>query len=455
MPHRPGPEDAEGSQHAFPQDAPPSYDAVFSSEPSSSAASTSASGSGSTSRPPPSPRDEKKSPRPPLPPEKQGPTAPPKHPYVADGPPLTFPEPPKNWVSATFRTTSYKKQIRAAVVEYVRDLVKHGSNVSWARAHSVLAQCKSACYKQGLVFSDVLQDDVLEGHSIFYWVVIQRPSALFPAIAQPETQDLLSLLLRFAVPLKLQTFQQLRQACLVNDDQALFQRLQLSGEVLALKDARPSALFGHVGHRDRVSIQLNAEDEKAFAVNFALHNFHQRMMISKRIDLDFIAKSRLWRLSFCTVNENRPCIAPDGEWCFAVSIMDASPATPFDSQLSFIPPASQNPTSSRSKVRQALSPNSGSSSRRTASSSPSFFDAFKPEKPPSLRVKRAQDLVSINNNSDKSKVPSEEAAPIRDCIHGDSLLTQSSSLYGNEGVLNCRWEVRLVAPEDDGWCVIC
>jgi hypothetical protein len=85
-----------------------------------------------------------------------------------------------------------------------------------------LDSCSEACYAYDISFSSLLQERSIEYHTPLYWAVIMRP---------PEPldldHDLVILLLHCSTPLTTETISDIRHACTLTSDQALFQHLRL------------------------------------------------------------------------------------------------------------------------------------------------------------------------------------------------------------------------------------
>ncbi|KAH8823265.1 hypothetical protein DL96DRAFT_1617063 [Flagelloscypha sp. PMI_526] len=473
---------------------PPAYEDILldsvsaassSSGPSARTSPVTPSSARSTSLSPPS--------LPPRPsPIRQKRPAPPSHPTntnVAERVHLAFPDPPTHWLKSRFQSSQYKSQLRGVIVEYIRDFVRKSLETSYARGESILSQCKNVCIREGMVFSDILQENILEDHTPLYWLVIQHPSSRYPQVSRRDVQDSLSLLLRFTSPLKPETVSQLRHACLVNDDHPLFYRLMVAPELRTVSEGNADLLYGRRGPLDLIDVHSSRDDSKAFIVQLTIHNFHQRMMVSKQVELDFIAKSRMWRVSFRTTEKSKPSEIPEHEWWFSVSLLDESLPTTFDSQLVFIPPSPESnsrrshrrvhsltpppSTPSTFKSNSLPIPNhpyntlSASSQTLTTQKSSSFISLLTTSKPigqpksPNLRVRTTKDLASSDRKRPFGSMK-EVLVSLKESSYGDVLMDKPTPgnapvLFGRNGELRCRWEVRLGVPEgggDDG-CIIC
>jgi hypothetical protein len=105
-----------------------------------------------------------------------------------------------------------------------------------------------------------------------------------------QIPDLLTALLSHSTPLTQETISDVRVACLVTSDQALFQRLRMSPEFSKIS-GRDEMLLGASLPMDDIFVEDVSGDEGAFAVDFEIVQFQKRMMVSKEIVLEFIARS--------------------------------------------------------------------------------------------------------------------------------------------------------------------
>jgi hypothetical protein len=124
-----------------------------------------------------------------------------------------------------------------------------------------------------------------------------------------------------------------RLACLLTSDQVLFQRLRSSPEFEPLSPTDAMLLDATIPPDD-ICVENVDGVEGAFIVDFAVVRFLKRMLVSKSVVLDFIARNRMWRLSFnvTTQEQRRPGLQP-GAWYVSLSLLENSPPTWIDSRL--------------------------------------------------------------------------------------------------------------------------
>ncbi|KAH8110393.1 hypothetical protein DFH11DRAFT_1621018 [Phellopilus nigrolimitatus] len=226
--------------------------------------------------------------------------------------------------------------VRATVLGLVRDLVQKSSAASTSAdaARGILESCSNACAAHGLVFSRVLQERSIEGHAPLYWAIVKRPRA--PGRQgggsqgdenEKEEEDILFALLSYTAPLSPSSVSELRLACLVAADNALFQRLRASPSVIPLSGTDLMLLSGPqeggpVGESDPLTERSTrrkkrstfmdgaavreggahgGSDAGAFSVRLELAMFQRRMRVTGEVAVEFVARGRLWRLCFFVV----------------------------------------------------------------------------------------------------------------------------------------------------------
>jgi len=225
---------------------------------------------------------------------------------------------------------------------------------------SIIENCADACRSYGLSMSSILQEPFAENHTLIYWAIIKRtPEHLAPT--DNSSPDLVSVLLSLAAPLTDATISEIRLACLHNSDHVLFQRLRHSPAFAPLSGTEEMLLGGSIPP-DEIEVQdvVDDDDDAAFIARFRVPMFQKRLRVSKQINLEFIARGRLWSLKFLVASADntrlRPIASP-GTWFVTLSLLEHSPPTEIDSQLiveDVIPPAeesSASPSTSRIPAR--------------------------------------------------------------------------------------------------------
>lgn len=174
----------------------------------------------------------------------------------------------------------------------IRDLVKEQSQNS-AASLAILESCADACAGYDLALSALLQLKSIEGHTPMYWAIVKRAPDNDDEEEKEEHAkaglDLLTALISYATPLNPNTIADIRHACLLTSDQLLFQRLRMSPEFSPLSGTDEMLLGANIPP-DAIAVENVPGDEGAFTVNFEIAHFQKRMLISKRVQLDFIAR---------------------------------------------------------------------------------------------------------------------------------------------------------------------
>ncbi|KAF7977951.1 hypothetical protein HWV62_11794 [Athelia sp. TMB] len=221
-----------------------------------------------------------------------------------------------NWFG--FGASKTTREVRSTVIGLVRDLVKETNSDHGGAA--ILDSCEDACEAYALSLSSVLQEKSIEGHTPIYWAIIKRPAEPINS----NDYDLVTALLSHSSPLKASTVSDIRLACIMNSDQALFQRLRMS-PVFSPVSGSDEILLGGGIPQDKIEVEDVEGEASAFVMSCSIMAFQKRMRVSKKIELEFIAKGRLWRLAFS--------IAPSTKWTVSLAILEHSPATWIDSRL--------------------------------------------------------------------------------------------------------------------------
>ncbi|KAF7356520.1 hypothetical protein MVEN_00985600 [Mycena venus] len=327
------------------------------------------------------------------------------------------------------------RQVRITVLGLVRDLVKLEPNENSAVAISILKSCADACATNGLSISSILQEKSVENHTPLYWAIVKRPAE------SPEAQegsDLLTTLLSLSTPLTDATMSDVRLACLLTSDQALFQRLRNSPEFAPLSPTDEMLLDATIPPDD-ITVENVDGIEGAFVVDFAVVRFQKRMLVSKSVVLDFIARSRMWRLSFnvSTHETRRFGIPTPGTWYVSLSLLENSPPTWIDSRLLVSAPP-----------ESATEPPSGSGFAN------GLFGAGKPRPRPTLSARlKANDQLQVGRRG-----PGHRSQIIVPMDGGEadglgSLQYAGCPYIAADETLRGRLEARLAKPEAE--CIIC
>ncbi|KAJ3734322.1 hypothetical protein DFJ43DRAFT_160757 [Lentinula guzmanii] len=345
----------------------------------------------------------------------------------------------------SFGSSQTAREIRTTVLGIVRDLVKVKSGNAVA-AKGILESCAEACSGYSLSLSSLLQEKSIESHIPLYWAIINRPPDKSDE-AINGTSDLLTTLLSYTAPLSPTILAEVRQACLITDDQLLFQRLRLSPEFASLSGT-DEMLIGESMIPDDVTVENLLGDEGAFAVNFRIPHFQKRMRVSSEVAVEFIARGRLWRLALCVADRRRSRHGgpSPGAWCIVLSLMENSSPTWIDSRL-LIPDVSSNVSAEEVDLISNDPP-----------PPPSMFSGILGDRSKkaaiSMRIQSKLELCSSQTRPNHNR-QTEIVVPLDTVPLASSIQHAGSSFIGADESLSGRLEARLRKPQGDAECIIC
>lgn len=231
----------------------------------------------------------------------------------------------KSSSSSTHSSSRTISEVRSTVCGLVRNLVMgpqeqqlSAGSLSPA-AQGILLSCAEACTTHSMSLSSILQEKFVESHSPLYWAIVKRPVKPHSSrtttqttgslldqeeVEEPEVQggddasDLLGALLSHAKPLEADTIVEMRLACLATSDQTTFQRLHLAIPDFSSIPGADQILLGAGHPTDNITVEIGEGTEGAFAATMQIPQFHKRMMISREIGLEFVARSEF----FCLIS---------------------------------------------------------------------------------------------------------------------------------------------------------
>lgn len=257
----------------------------------------------------------------------------------------------RSWFSSfipasTKPTTELLTTIHSLLRELVQRPIDPTSTIAFPESYTsnILMSCREACLRQGVNYSEVLQDSFIEGHGPVYWATITRQRSRSEDDEANTTLTLALRLLSEMSPPKGKgilphTVSDVRQACLANSDHVAL-------SIVKSKFPRPFALYSgsdemilgldglrgeedEEGKIDVVRVEEasgsgtgQGEQDMAFVVRFDIIKFALRMRISKVVRIEWIARgtSILSRLgSSPTLHFCRPFMVPAifklAHWC--------------------------------------------------------------------------------------------------------------------------------------------
>ena len=196
-----------------------------------------------------------------------------------------------NWLNFSESSESRTaREVRSTILCLVRDLIQEHISSS-PEATGILQSCAEACSAYSLSLSSILQEKSIVNHTPLYWAIVKRLPDQHQEVEETSEPDLLSALISHASPLNANTIADLRLACLGISDQPLFQRLRLSPEFSPIS-VSDQMLFGMTVLPDDITVMDLPGEAGAFEVDFVIPHFHKRMVVSKEITLEFIARSK-------------------------------------------------------------------------------------------------------------------------------------------------------------------
>lgn len=373
----------------------------------------------------------------------------------------------RRWFS--FGISKTAKQVRSTTQDILRDLVKQHPSIEFA---SVLDSCAEACAAHGVSLSQIIQDPFIENHLAVYWAIIKRPSdsAKFYSSnihAVPESDALVMALLAASSPISATTVSEVRLACLANSDHALFQRIKRRFDAFSLLSGADAILLATNGVRmedrgDNVTVEDVRGNARAFIARFEIIQFQLRMRVSKKVDVEFIAKGRFWRLSFLVTPETHLNVHHRaGSWLVVLTLLEHSPPTWIDSQLVISePPPSPNPDSGTSIVPTPSPSDALPSYPSVRYQAPpqhpardSIFRSKGKKSKPAVNLRIKSGSKQLSPQSSQSSGPHQITVSLEDGPVGADLQYEGSSYIDSSGTLNATLEAHLVKPDSD--CIIC
>ncbi|KZT01914.1 uncharacterized protein LAESUDRAFT_449331 [Laetiporus sulphureus 93-53] len=340
-----------------------------------------------------------------------------------------FVYPPSNRRTSIFsffprRSSLQNAELKMAVIDILKDLAKRREIDD--NAWSVLDHCADACRMNAGSFRSILQERILGDHTFIYWAVLkQSRTEEVQGSSNSEKSaecDLVVRLLELAAPLTDQIRAEFGLACLQTADQVHFEYVRGS-PVLSPLSGTEEILLGSAAPPDQLDVEDDLADEHRFVVCFRVPMFAKRMWVVRRIELQFIARGRLWALIFWNPTEAE-CKSPSSRWTFipdqwqaTVLLVHPSPPTALDSRLTVLPAANSVPASSGTPRENTCHTTTGE------------------------RAKKPLCWPLQTKHMAPSGVFS---APVLACF--SHLQMNKSSYFAPDGTLNGRWQAVLAPP---------
>ncbi|KAI0320553.1 hypothetical protein OF83DRAFT_1169256 [Amylostereum chailletii] len=368
-----------------------------------------------------------------------------------------------NAVSVLFGPSKTSKQVRSTTQALIRDLLKAPEGERAARkicseeAERVLDSCRAACEDQRIDFAHLLQEPFIEGHTAAYWAILIRPPSE-PKSAPDDT--LITAILNYSVPLNAHTISEVRHACTFASDNALLDRLRVEFDALECIDGSEAMILNADGKkRDKVMVDAPPAADGAFVVDMRVPLFQKRMRVVGKVKVEFIARGRLFYLTFFVNSDfRRAHNYKTGAWLLSLGLEAPSSPTWIDARLTLV-------SASTPAILVPAIPDPPPETPSTPPSSrSSFFSKALPSIPPS-------DSIFPTDKKPKVKPPPEVSVRLKSGsselepgYHGSEIISnigegvgalqfEGSPFIDDAGTLYARLEARLAKPDSD--CIIC
>ncbi|KAG1755723.1 hypothetical protein EDB19DRAFT_1662685 [Suillus lakei] len=200
---------------------------------------------------------------------------------------------------------SVQCQKSTTVLSRIRDIVSAPDFTPSSVALTVDACAASLSVAE---FSDLLQSPNIEGHTALYWAIVNK------------RQEAFSVFVGFISEFSSVCSSDLRLACMVSNDQALFAQLGLEHSISDSKDEPLRRSLGCPPDE----VQVHGGDglgENQFIAYLHIKMLRKRLHITQNLGVEFVAGGRIWLLRFY--------MGPYGRWRIGLSLSQPSfPARP-------------------------------------------------------------------------------------------------------------------------------
>ncbi|KAG0700079.1 hypothetical protein DFH29DRAFT_933961 [Suillus ampliporus] len=177
------------------------------------------------------------------------------------------------------------KQSRTIVLSCIRDIVS-APDFDSSSIVSAVDTCVAAL--SAVEFSDLLQTPNIEGHTALYWAIVNNRREAYSVFAL------------FISKISSVCSSDLRRACMVTSDHALFMQLDLGNA-----NSKDEPFRRSLGCPADV-IQVDEADGRPIVASFHLRMFQKRLRIARELRTEFVAGGRIWWLRFY--------LGPEGKW---------------------------------------------------------------------------------------------------------------------------------------------
>jgi len=224
----------------------------------------------------------------------------------------------------------------------------------------------------------------------------------------------------------------------------LFHRLRLSPEFAPLSGTDEMLLGGNVPPY-HITVDISASDDISFSAHLEISQFQKRMRVSKEVGVEFIARNRLWAMSFATVPEKNKLRMP--QWTVTLSLLEDSPPTFVQCNLLIQDAAVQAPLTP-SRRNFAIDP----PSRHLFLSAGSNQGRIKPRPPLAITLSTMKELIP-RGVKHRAGQTNDITVTLDDSLMASGLQSENSYI-SSEDTLVAKLEVCLQKPQPEG-CIIC
>ncbi|KAG8889175.1 hypothetical protein FRB98_005517 [Tulasnella sp. 332] len=296
--------------------------------------------------------------------------------------PTRPPKSPASWIGHLVGTKQSKQdlEVRQTVLGLLRGVIHQGEGQNSATL-DIIQCCVAACQARGLSFEKIAQERSIQGHTPLYWSIVKigstatcsstpsSPRAQGTSLKATDMSELLAVFDALAsLPLTPETYADAIQACLLTSSHTMFERLLPHSPNPSLRIPGDDETSGG----DIITV-VNAEDVEgaitgAFRAQALVKDFQRRLRVLKEIKIEFVARGRMWALRFFIWSpsmlyptESHITGVRNGSWVVSLELVNNSPDTWLDSQLTIgrpnaDPPSKSHPTKSPIVFRMASNP---------------------------------------------------------------------------------------------------
>ena len=165
---------------------------------------------------------------------------------------------------------------RNAAYKLVRGVIRHPRA---QQSTALIETCAEMCQTEGVNFTEVLEDTVIEGRGVLFWIIMESLS--------PDQYGLVSAILNHSGPPSSRTIYEIDRACTMFLKHALFAYLWTLPAYHGLSGMHEPS-FGSTSPADHVWIDCSHREGSIYRLRIS--QFHKRISTSGRIVLKFMTQ---------------------------------------------------------------------------------------------------------------------------------------------------------------------